>query len=169
MSVLRTTSPMTNSWSAPHKCTVRWESGVSGAPALALGEHVALGGVRRRAPGWSCSIHHLLDAPAPTSQRSRSAWSKGEGVQVEEKMSEKTEETATTEETKAAKKFTVTGRGTGTGTPAKGTTLTTETKQNKGDAETSALNLSYMWTDSTAVVPPDTNIKLTFSFSALSL
>lgn len=167
MSVLRTMSPMTNSWSAPHKCTVRLASGVSGAPALVLGELVASGGVRRRAPGWSCSIHHRLAAPVPTSQRSRSAWSRGEGVQVEGKT--KTDETATTGETKPARRCSVTGRGSGTRTQANGTTLTTGTKQSKGDEETSALNLSHLRTDSAALVPWVTKTEVPFSFSALSL
>lgn len=84
-------------------------------------------------------------------------------------MSEKTEGTATTGETKPARRCSVTGRGSGTGTQVKGTTLTTGTKQSKGDAETSALNQSHLRTDSPAVVPRDTNIELLFSFSALSL
>lgn len=81
MSVRRTTSPMTNSWSAQHKCTARWASGASGAPALGPGEPVGSNVARRPARGRSSSTHRPLATPARRSQRSKIAWSRGGNVQ----------------------------------------------------------------------------------------
>lgn len=138
MSVQTTMSPMTNSWSAHHKCTARWVSGASGAPAPGPVEPVGSSGGRRPAHGRSSSTHHPLAIPALRSQKSKSAWSRGGNVQEDGgRPSEESGEIATTAKIRRTKRGDGRGRekGSGRGTQVNVKTLITGTKRSTGIAE----------------------------------
>lgn len=140
MSVQRTTSPMTNSWSVHHKCTARWVSGAGGVPALGLVEPVGSSGARRPAHGRSFSTHHPLAIPALRSQRSKSVWSRGGNVQEDGgRMSEGNGGIATTGKIRRTKRGEGRGREKenerGRETQVNVKTLITGTKRSTGIAE----------------------------------
>lgn len=138
MSVPKTTSPMTNSWSVRHKCTARWASGASGAPALGLAEPVASSGARRRGHGRSSNTHHPLANPAPRSPRSKSVRLRGGNVQEEGgRVSEGEGGVATTGGTRRTRRGGGRGRGSERGreTQLNAKTLKTGTKLSTGIAE----------------------------------
>lgn len=141
MSVQRTMSPMTNSWSAQHKCTAKWVSGASGAPAPGLAEPVGSSAVRKLAHGRSSNTRHPLVTPALRSQRSKSVWSRGGNVKEEDgiKNREKNGGIATTGKIRRTLRDDGRGRERGSErgreTQVNVKTLTTRTKRSTGIAE----------------------------------
>lgn len=143
-----TMSPMTNSWSAHYKCTARWASGASGAPALSLAKPVVSNGAVRPARGRSCSIRHHLANPALRSLRSKTASSRRGNVQDGESLTEERGGIATTAKTWTRRRAEGRGRGKGSGTgrQVNGKTLITGTKQSTGIAEATTQGRSSLKT-----------------------
>lgn len=151
MSVQRSLSPTTNSWSAQLKCIARWASGASGALAPGLVDPVGSSGIRP-AHGRSFSTRHSLGIPAQRSQRSESARSRGGNVKGARRTSGGNEGIATAK-IRRIKTAEGSGRERGRGSRANAMTRTTGTKQSTGIAEATTRTCSHLQTASCSSAP----------------